>query len=64
MVDGLDDVTELDGDNMKWTRTYLEGVGERLAREEVREPRDTEMIAYLQAEQARYTALVDRVAGR
>ncbi|MEB3328148.1 MAG: hypothetical protein VKQ33_02820 [Candidatus Sericytochromatia bacterium] len=64
MADGLDDVTELDGDNAKWTRAYLDGLAERLAREEAREPRDAEMIAYLLAEQARYAALVERVGPR
>jgi hypothetical protein len=64
MADGLDDVTELDGDNAKWTRAYLEGMAERLAREEARQPPDEDMIAYLRAEQARYAALFERVGAR
>ena len=61
MPDGLEDVTELDGDNAKWTKAYVAGLDERIAREEAADALDAEMVAYLKAERDRWSSLLQRV---
>ncbi|MEB3196416.1 MAG: hypothetical protein VKP62_04360 [Candidatus Sericytochromatia bacterium] len=53
----------LDADNMGWTRAYVSGLSDRLAREQAVEAPDAGMVAYLEAELAAYQALLDQVTG-
>ena len=58
------DVDELDKDNLGWTKGYVSGLTERLAREQAADQPDFVMIAYLKREIATYQELLDRVAKR
>lgn len=54
------EVESLDRDNRKWAEAYLSRLRTRLAEEQAHEPADTAMLAYLHAEIATYTELLDR----
>ena len=58
------DVEELDRDNLGWTKRYVAGLTERLAREQAADRPDFVMIAYLKGEIGTYQELLDRVAQR
>lgn len=58
------DVEELDKDNLGWTKGYVAGLTERLAREQGADQPDFVMIGYLKREIATYQELLDRVAKR
>lgn len=60
----ISDVDELDKDNLGWTKGYVSGLTERLAREQAADQPDFVMIAYLKREIATYQELLDRVAKR
>lgn len=60
----IDDVDELDKDNLGWTKGYVAGLTERLAREQAADQPDFVMIAYLKNEVATYQELLDRTAKR
>lgn len=56
------DVDELDKENLGWTKSYVNGLTERVAREQAADQPDFVMIAYLKREIATYQELLDRVA--
>jgi hypothetical protein len=56
------DVDELDKDNLGWTKGYVRGLTERVAREQAVDQPDFVMIGYLKREIATYQELLDRVA--
>lgn len=60
----VDDVDELDKDNLGWTKGYVGGLTERLAREQAADQPDFVMIAYLKGEIATWQELLDRTGKR
>ena len=58
----IDDVDELDKENLGWTKGYVSGLADRIAREQAADQPDFVMIAYLKRELATYQELLDRVA--
>lgn len=60
----VDDVDELDKDNLGWTKGYVSGLTERLAREQAADQPDFVMIAYLKGEIATWQELLDRTGKR
>lgn len=63
-IEVIADVEELDKDNLGWTKGYVTGLTERLAREQAADQPDFVMIAYLKREVATYQELLDRVGKR
>lgn len=59
----IDDVDALDKDNKGWTKAYVKGLEERLARERAHDPLDGPMVAYLEGELATYQALLSQAGG-
>lgn len=63
-LETLADVDALDKDNLGWTKSYVAGLTERLARQQAADQPDFVMIAYLKREIATYQELLDRVTRR
>jgi hypothetical protein len=61
-IEVIADVDSLDKDNLGWTKAYVAGLTERVAREQAAAQPDFVMIAYLKREIATYQELLDRVA--